>query len=57
MWTQSELESVLDNQQAQAIIRHYGVQADGNVNPAQDPHGELVNKVKLRRGKAMVSGR
>ncbi|SAM00820.1 hypothetical protein [Absidia glauca] len=44
VWTQSELESVLDNQQAQAIIRHYGVQADGNVNPAQDPHGELVNK-------------
>ncbi|KAI8328880.1 spermatogenesis-associated protein 20 [Chlamydoabsidia padenii] len=44
VWTQSELESVLDQQQAQAVIRHFGVLSDGNVNPAQDPHGELVNK-------------
>ncbi|CAO3595692.1 unnamed protein product [Absidia cylindrospora] len=44
VWTQSELESVLDAKQAQAVIRHYGVKSDGNVDPAQDPHMELVNK-------------
>jgi hypothetical protein len=30
------------------------VQADGNVDPAQDPHGELVNKVTTGRGKKTI---
>ncbi|CAO3608917.1 unnamed protein product [Cunninghamella blakesleeana] len=44
VWTKSEIESILNPKQADVIIRHFGIKNNGNVNPEQDPHSELVNK-------------
>ncbi|KAI8081745.1 uncharacterized protein BX664DRAFT_341183 [Halteromyces radiatus] len=44
VWTKSELESILETNQAQVVIRHFGVKSEGNVDPMQDPHKELTNK-------------
>lgn len=42
VWTQGEIEGVLDEAAAGAFCRHYGVQPGGNVE--QDPHGEFTGR-------------
>jgi hypothetical protein len=39
------LESILGDEDTRIFSHHFDVREDGNVDPAQDPHGELVGKV------------
>lgn len=41
VWKAEELERILGSEAAKIVGTYYGVQKDGNVNPAQDPHDEL----------------
>lgn len=45
MWETNELREILGGEAAAIFIYHYGAKEDGNVNPEQDPHDELRNKV------------
>ncbi|GCB69493.1 hypothetical protein scyTo_0013978 [Scyliorhinus torazame] len=53
VWTGKEIQQLLPDPVAGAMQNvtmadifayHYGVKGSGNVNPVQDPHGELENK-------------
>ena len=44
VWTREEIEGVLDEGDAALFCEYYGVQANGNVDPSSDPHGELTGK-------------
>ncbi|KAI8328592.1 Six-hairpin glycosidase-like protein [Choanephora cucurbitarum] len=44
VWETSEIEAVLGPEKARVFNTHYHCQAKGNINPAQDPHQELVHK-------------
>ncbi|KAM3588494.1 hypothetical protein VKS41_000938 [Umbelopsis sp. WA50703] len=44
VWEKSELESILGDEDTRIFSHHFDVREDGNVDPAQDPHGELVGK-------------
>ncbi len=43
VWSKEELDAVLGGS-AEVFNYHYGVQADGNVPPGADPHGEFTGK-------------
>jgi uncharacterized protein YyaL (SSP411 family) len=43
VWTKKELDAVLGSS-AEIFNFHYGVQPDGNVPPAADPHAEFAGK-------------
>jgi uncharacterized protein YyaL (SSP411 family) len=43
VWTRKEIEAALDSA-AEFFNYQYGVQADGNVPPAADPHAEFTGK-------------
>jgi uncharacterized protein YyaL (SSP411 family) len=45
VWQVDELQAILGSTNAQVFSIHYGCREDGNVDPLQDPHKELVNKV------------
>lgn len=45
VWEELELNSILDPLDANVFSIHYGCKKNGNVDPSQDPHNELVNKV------------
>ena len=49
VWTAEEIRTALGDD-AGVFIQHHGVMDDGNVNPANDPHGEF-------RGKNILVGR
>ncbi len=44
VWTKEEIEALLPPEEANFFCTHYGVVAEGNVDPASDPHGELTGK-------------
>ncbi|KAI9490676.1 hypothetical protein BDB00DRAFT_836882 [Zychaea mexicana] len=44
VWEMPLLEEILGSKAAKVFNKYYGVNKDGNVNPAQDPHNELVNQ-------------
>ena len=45
VWEDQEIVDILGKEDARVFSYFYGVEKDGNVDTAQDPHGELVNKV------------
>lgn len=47
VWEESELVNILGSSDAQVVSIHYGCKKNGNVEPAQDPQKELVNKVSF----------
>lgn len=46
VWERSELQDILGLANAHVFAVHYGCKDNGNVDPAQDPQKELVNKVR-----------
>ncbi|GAB5588575.1 hypothetical protein Unana1_03475 [Umbelopsis nana] len=44
VWKKSELKDILGDTDADIFSHHFGVEDNGNVDPAQDPHGELMGK-------------
>ncbi|KAI7906412.1 spermatogenesis-associated protein 20 [Cokeromyces recurvatus] len=44
VWELSELKEILGTSDSHVFAIHYGCSEKGNVNPAQDPHKELVHK-------------
>lgn len=44
VWTKEEIEAVLEPTDAALFFEHFGVTPAGNVDPSNDPHGELVGK-------------
>ncbi|KAI8577105.1 hypothetical protein K450DRAFT_253677 [Umbelopsis ramanniana AG] len=44
VWEKSELTDILGEDDADIFSHHYDVKKNGNVDPAQDPHGELEGK-------------
>jgi uncharacterized protein YyaL (SSP411 family) len=44
VWTMKELKQVLGHRDAGVCARHWGVLADGNVPPQNDPHDEFMNQ-------------
>lgn len=44
VWTLKELTQVLGQRDAGVCARHWGVLADGNVAPENDPHDEFMNQ-------------
>lgn len=48
VWEESELVNILGSFDSHVFSIHYGCKKDGNVEPAQDPQKELVNKVSLK---------
>jgi uncharacterized protein len=44
VWTQEEIDSLLNREEALVFRRMYGVERSGNVNPGSDPHGELAGR-------------
>ncbi|KAG2175483.1 hypothetical protein INT43_001130 [Umbelopsis isabellina] len=44
VWEKSELNTILGDEDTRIFGHHFDVDEDGNVDPAQDPHGELVGK-------------
>ncbi|KAF5282492.1 hypothetical protein FQR65_LT14262 [Abscondita terminalis] len=45
VWDYKEIEQLIkDAKERDIFCHHYNVRPDGNVNPAQDPHGELTHK-------------
>jgi uncharacterized protein YyaL (SSP411 family) len=45
VWEGRELQDILGSVNAHVFSTHYGCKEGGNVDPAQDPHKELVRKV------------
>ena len=41
----AQLEDILGSKSAKIFNKYYGVQRDGNVDPAQDPQNELMMQV------------
>ncbi|MCJ1319358.1 hypothetical protein MMC15_004694 [Xylographa vitiligo] len=48
VWTLKELQTVLGERHADVCAHFYGVQADGNVAPENDPHDEFMGQNVLR---------
>lgn len=48
VWEEYELIRILDPLDAHVFSIHYDCRKQGNVDPAQDPQKELVNKVRLQ---------
>jgi uncharacterized protein YyaL (SSP411 family) len=44
VWTDDELDAVLNPDEATGFRRAYGVESAGNVSAASDPHGELAGQ-------------
>jgi uncharacterized protein len=44
VWTAAEIERILGGEKAKIFIFAYGVELSGNVDPAQDFHGEFTGK-------------
>lgn len=44
VWTLKELQQILGARDAEVCARHWGVQPDGNVARANDPHDEFMNR-------------
>src|SRR5690606_29501060 len=44
VWTMEEILSVLGEERAAVACRHYGVEPNGNVDPAADPQGEFTGR-------------
>jgi len=44
VWTKQEIESALEAEDSRIFCRHFGILREGNVDPATDPHGELLGK-------------
>ncbi|KAI7852213.1 hypothetical protein BDC45DRAFT_513720 [Circinella umbellata] len=42
VWEMEQLEDILGSKSAKVFNKYYGVQKDGNVDPAQDPQNELM---------------
>jgi uncharacterized protein len=49
VWTQTEIDQVLDPDQAQVFRRAYGIEVEGNVSSTYDPHGELSGQNIISR--------
>ena len=47
LWTLRELRAALDARAATVCARFYGVSADGNISPENDPHDELLGQNAL----------
>lgn len=45
VWEASEIDKLLDSDILELYKEHYGILERGNVDPDQDPHNELNNKV------------
>jgi uncharacterized protein YyaL (SSP411 family) len=52
VWTQNEIEEVLDEETAAIFCDYYGVKPDGNAPREGDPHGEFDRQNILYRAKA-----
>jgi len=49
-WTHAEVKSILSGQDLEVVCAVYDIRADGNVDPASDPHQELTGQnVLIRR--------
>jgi uncharacterized protein len=44
VWTDAEVNEILSADESIVFRRTFGVEKSGNVRPASDPHGELVNQ-------------
>lgn len=44
VWTMKELKQVLGQRDAGVCARHWGVLADGNIKPENDPHDEFMDQ-------------
>jgi uncharacterized protein YyaL (SSP411 family) len=44
VWTQKEIDDLLEADESAVFNRHFGVEAGGNVLPETDPHGEFPGK-------------
>lgn len=44
VWTLKEFQSILGDQHASILARHFGVKADGNVSAQHDLHDEFLNQ-------------
>ncbi|MFH1500065.1 MAG: DUF255 domain-containing protein, partial [Verrucomicrobiota bacterium] len=49
VWTPRELSAALSPESAAMVAEHFGVEADGNVPSALDPHGERAGRNVLRQ--------
>ncbi|HEY0792195.1 MAG TPA: thioredoxin domain-containing protein [Chthoniobacterales bacterium] len=49
VWTQAELDALLDSEERLVFARTFGVEREGNVLPESDPHGELRGQNVLFR--------
>jgi uncharacterized protein YyaL (SSP411 family) len=50
VWTRAEIAEALGDNRTEEFCAVYGVEADGNVAPESDPHGELADRnVLIRR--------
>lgn len=47
VWTQKELNSVLEGDKPDVVARFYGVKADGNISREHDPHDEFLQQNTL----------
>jgi uncharacterized protein YyaL (SSP411 family) len=55
VFTAAELESILDPEALALFAAAYGVIAEGNTDPASDPHGELTGTNTLYRAAGTLS--
>jgi Highly conserved protein containing a thioredoxin domain len=44
VWTMQQITDALGGDRAAVFCRHYGVEPNGNVDPASDPQGELAGR-------------
>ncbi|KAI8377311.1 spermatogenesis-associated protein 20 [Blakeslea trispora] len=44
VWEAAEIQTILGQEKARVFNAHYHCQEKGNIDPAQDPHQELVHK-------------
>ncbi len=56
VWSRREIESLLEPEEAAVFCRHYGVEAEGNVTPERDPHGEFPGQNILIEREALADG-
>ncbi|MCJ1477305.1 hypothetical protein MMC13_005976 [Lambiella insularis] len=48
VWTLRELQTILGERNAEVCAKFYGVTADGNVAPENDPHDEFISQNVLK---------
>lgn len=51
VWTQREIEQLLDENSAEVMCEFFGVLPDGNVEPERDVHDEFINQNVLKISK------